>query len=114
MSAPERWANTMKFINSTAALRTANNVLFGLSMITLVLMMVAGTSEPKSRASEGVQNATFYTWFGFLTLWAVSMLIGFVFDLLKKEGRLLLNALRVSCAAGAVHIALVPLMFVVR
>lgn len=101
----------MKLTDSSRAMKTANNVFFGLSMISGFIIAFQDAPS-RSAGQEFARNAAGYTWLGFLTLWVISMLVSFACDILKKDGRILLYILRGSCAMGAIHICFVPLMFV--
>ncbi|MEY2877828.1 MAG: hypothetical protein RLZZ15_208 [Verrucomicrobiota bacterium] len=100
----------MKLPGSPRVLKSANNILFGLSLISGFLMAFQDTPA-HSRGQGFAREASGYTWLGFLTLWVISMVIGFVCEFLKREGRILLYTLRASCGLGVVHVLCVPFMF---
>jgi hypothetical protein len=98
---------------STSALKSANNVMFGVAFISIFAgLFVFGSSG----APEGaiLSDAISYSWGAFITMWVVTMLVGFVADILKRDGPVLRWSLLISLGTGAVHFALWPIYLLSR
>lgn len=101
----------MKFPTSLPALKAANNILFGLSLLTGIALLIHTMLQP-APSPEGIAlKAAEYSWLGFLSSWVVSMLAGFVCEFFQTGSMVLAWILRASCIAGIAHVVCVPAVF---